>query len=123
MRRSVLFLLCASVLALSSCAGTGGGLNSLQKTNQLVPGMKPQEVKAVLGEPSQSQFIGDQWVWKYYLHQSWKGFVPFYLVFSRSNPTLHQWFANEAEYYRQQQLWLQAFPPTQRHEIELQLKK
>jgi hypothetical protein len=30
---------------------------------------------------------------------------------------LDEWFADEAEYMRQQQLWLQAFPPTQKHEI------
>jgi hypothetical protein len=28
--------------------------------------------------------------------------------------------ADEAEYMRQQQLWLQAFPPTQKHEIQVQ---
>ena len=107
---------------LTACAGTGGGLGSVAKTNQLTPGMKPAEVKAILGDPSQTQFVSDKWVWKYSLHEYWKGYVPYYLVFTRESPTLQSWYANEAEYLRQQQLWLQAIPPTQTHESELQVK-
>jgi hypothetical protein len=123
MRRHFLKAIIASVFLAGGCAGTGGGLNSISKTNQLSPGMKPADVKAVLGDPSQTQFIGEKWVWKYSLHEAWKGFVPYYLVFSRNNPMLEQWFANEAEYARQQQLWLQSFPPTQRHEVDIQINK
>ena len=106
---------------LGACAGTGGGLNAVSKTNQLSPGMNSAEVKAVLGEPSQTQFISDKWVWKYSLHEPWKGFIPFYMVFGQESKTLERWFAYEAEYLRQQQLWLQAMPPTQRHEVNVRI--
>jgi hypothetical protein len=87
--------------------------------------MKPADVKTVLGEPSQTQFISDKWVWKYSLHEPWKGFIPYYMVFSRESQRLEQWFADEAEYVRQQQVWLQAMPPTQRqrHEIDVRINQ
>ena len=118
-------LLFASVAfaVLTACAGSGGGLGSVSKTNQLSPGMKSDQVKAVLGEPSQTQFVSDKWVWKYSLHELWKGFIPYYMVFGRDTQILEQWFADEAEYMRQQQLWLQAFPPTQRQEIDVRIKR
>ena len=117
-----ILLLSMLVLTVGGCAGTGGGLGSSSKTNQLAPGMDPGDVKAILGEPSQSQFLGDKWIWKYSLHQYWKGFVPYYLVFSKENSKLTEWYADESEYQRQQQLWLQAMPATQRHEIELNVR-
>ena len=91
---------------LSGCAGSGGGLGSISKTNQLSPGMKPSEVRMVLGEPSQTEFFSEKWVWKYSLHEPWKGFTPYYMVFGRESQSLEQWFPDEAEYIRQQQLWL-----------------
>jgi len=109
-------------LALAGCAGTGGGLGSVSKTNQLAPGMGTADVRAVLGEPSQTQFVSNKWVWKYSLHEPWKGFVPYYLVFGRESQKLEEWFADEAEYTRQQQLWLQAMPPTQKHEIDVRVR-
>lgn len=48
--------------------------------------MRPEQVKALLGEPSQTQFIANEWVWKYSLLEPWKGFIPYYLVFSQENP-------------------------------------
>jgi hypothetical protein len=112
-----LILITVVLTLITACAGTGGGLNSVTKTNQLAPGMPPSEVKAILGDPSQTQFISDMWVWKYSLHEAWKGYIPYYLVFTREPPTLQRWFADEAEYMRQQQLWLQAFPPTQKLQV------
>lgn len=114
--------LAVSLLVVSGCAGTGGGFGSISKTNQLMPGMSPNDVKTILGEPSQSRFVADKWVWKYSLHQYWKGFVPYYLMFSKENSKLQEWYADEAEYQRQQQLWLQAMPPTQRHETQLNVR-
>jgi hypothetical protein len=35
---------------------------------------------------------------------------------------LEQWFADEAEYMRQQQLWLQAIPSTQRHKVDVHIE-
>lgn len=45
-----------------ACAGTGGGLGSVAKNNQLALGMKPAAVKAILGDPSQTPFVSDKWV-------------------------------------------------------------
>jgi len=61
-------------------------------------------------------------VWKYSLHQAWKGFVPYYLIFGKEDQKLESWCADEAEYMRQQQLWLQAIPPTQKYEVEIKVK-
>jgi len=85
--------------------------------------MTQSQVKAIMGEPTQTQFVSNKWVWKYSLHQAWKGFVPYYLVFGKDSQVLEQWFADEAEYMRQQQLWLQAFPPTQSHEVDITIKQ
>ena len=59
---------------------------------------------------------------KYSLHEPWKGFIPYYMVFGRDAQALEQWFADEAEDTRQQQLWLQAMPPTQRQEVDVRIK-
>lgn len=110
--RLLLALLIMAVLA--ACAGTGGGLGSASKTNQLSPGMTTAEVRSIFGEPSQTQFVSNKWVWKYSLHEPWKGFIPYFMVFGRDSQALEEWYADEAEYTRQQQLWLQAMPPTQK---------
>ncbi len=94
---------------------------SISKTNQLSHGMSPTSIKAILGEPSQTQFIGDKSIWKYSLHQDSKGHVPFYLVLDKESQSLQEWYADEAEYLRQQDLWLRTFPPTQRQAIDLKV--
>ena len=121
MKLTPLFVLMITSTLLGGCAGTGGGLNSMSKTNQLTPGMSAKEVKELLGEPKQTEFISQKWVWKYSLHQAWKGYVPYYLTFDKEDKTLDSWYANEAEYYRQQQLWMQAFPATQKHDVEIEI--
>lgn len=95
----------------------------VSSTNQLSPGMSTAQVQTILGGPSQTQFIADKWIWKYSLHQPWKGFIPYYLVFASESQTLEGWFADEAEYARQQQLWLQAFPPPQRHDVDIHIHR
>ena len=97
-----LLLVSLMSVVLVACVG------SVSKTNQLSLGMTPTEVRAVLGEPSQTLFVSDKWVWKYSLHEPWKGFIPYYMVFNRDSRYLEQWYADEAEYTRQQLLWLQA---------------
>lgn len=99
-------------------------------TNQLAPGMSAAQVRSQMGEPSQTQFVADKWVWKYSLHQPWKGFIPYYLVFGKDSQQLEGWVANEAEYVQQQQLWMQTwsqlnqtFPPTQKHKYEIKIKR
>ena len=105
-----IFIFAISLL-LAGCAGTAGGLGSIEKTNQLYPGMTTAQVRSLMGEPSQTQFESDKLVWKYSLHEYWKGFVPYYLVFGRHTGALERWFTNEDEYMRQQQLWLRALTP------------
>lgn len=45
-----LILLAILVTLIGGCAGTGGGLGSISKTNQLMPGMSPEQVKEILGD-------------------------------------------------------------------------
>jgi hypothetical protein len=99
------------MLAIASCAGTGGGFGSVAKTVHLAEGMKPAEVLKVLGEPSQVQQVGGHVVWKYSLHEYWKGYVPYYLVFDGTGKNLQSWYANEQEYQQQQSLWINALTP------------
>lgn len=81
-------------------------LGSIKKTNQLSPGMTTEQVKSLLGQPSQSQFIQNKIVWKYSLHQYFVGWVPYYLVFDKETQELEAWYANEQEYYQNQQMWM-----------------
>ena len=84
--------------------------------------IEKNNVKNILGSPSQTQFIAEKWVWKYSLHQVWKGFVPYYLIFGKDDNKLKSWYADEAEYMRMQQLWLQAIPPTQKYEVDVKVQ-
>lgn len=111
-----LVLMLAVVSLLLGCAGTGGGLGSVEKTKHLAVGMKTSQVVALLGEPLESQAGPNKLIWKYSLHEYWKGFVPYYLVFERSSGRLRSWYANEAEYARQQELWLRALTPVQKNQ-------
>jgi len=116
------FILCFTMLALlAGCAGTGGGFGAIEKTGQLRAGMKPDEVRAILGEPASTQLISEKLVWKYSLHQVWKGFVPYYLVFGRKSQALERWFADEQEYQAQQEYWLKTLGATQ--PVQSQQKK
>ena len=111
-----------TALFLLAYTDTQAGMRSVSKTNQLAPGMSTEQVRAILGEPKQTEFIADKWVWKYSLHQAWKGFIPYYLVFDKEKQVLQSWYADEAEYMRQQQLWLQAIPPKQEVEVTIKPK-
>jgi len=104
MRKSIYLLVVA--VFLSGCSTLG----SMKNTNDLMPGMSITEVKKIMGQPSQTQFIGDKLVLRYNLHQYFKGWVPYYLAFDKDANKLESWFADEQEYYRNQQLWLEAMP-------------
>jgi outer membrane protein assembly factor BamE (lipoprotein component of BamABCDE complex) len=119
-----------TLLTLSLCIFTSACFTQVGVTNRLTPGMSADQVRSQMGEPSQTQFIADKIVWKYSLHQPWKGFIPYYLVFNKDTQVLEQWAANEAEFARQQQHILQTwsmlnqtFPPTQRREVEVKIKR
>jgi len=85
------------------------GMNSVEKTNQLSPGMLHPKAVKVMGKPKSIQFVGDKVILKYNLHQYWKGWVPYYLVFSKGTGRLQSWYADEEEYQRNQQAWMQAY--------------
>ena len=82
--------------------------------------MSTTQVKGILGDAESTQFVNNKWVWKYSLHQEYKGFVPYYLVFGKKSKQLEEWYADENEYYRQQSLWLQSMP--QQHKVDLNIK-
>jgi outer membrane protein assembly factor BamE (lipoprotein component of BamABCDE complex) len=70
-----------SFFLLSGCSSFG----TVRKSNDLEPGMSTVQVKEKLGNPNSTQFIYNKWVWKYSLHQYWKGNIPYYLIFN--NPS------------------------------------
>ena len=90
------------------CAyGEALGPDSAQKTNQLRPGMTYQEVVGILGEPESSQNVQGKWIVRWSLHEHWKGWVPYDMVFDPKKKTLLAWSANEREYQRRQQQLMQ----------------
>ncbi len=119
---SMVFFFVLTALSFSGCNHPANELGSISKTTNLAPGMTTSEVVVLLGSPSSSEFISDKLIWNYSLHQLWKGWIPYHLVFNKETLKLESWYANEEEYYRQQQLWLQAFPPSQKYDVDLKLK-
>jgi hypothetical protein len=102
--RSAALLACALMLA--ACAGVGG-LGSVARTAELRPGMSPAQVQALLGAPAATQRGEHGVIWKYSLHEYYKGWVSYYLLLAGEPAQLQQWVADEAEYQRNQQMWLQ----------------
>jgi hypothetical protein len=102
------FLVLLAIL-LIGCAGTME-FDAAKKTTQLQPGMSYQEVVQLLGEPKSSQMSEGKWVVRWSLHEIWKGWVPYDMVFDPQKKTLLSWTANEEEYQKNQQQmaqWLQ----------------
>ncbi len=100
MRAKVGFVLLYAV-ALVGCAA--GGFNSAQRTAQLSPGMSYQEVVALLGEPSASASQNGRRTVTFWLHEAWRGNVPYDLVFTGQPERLDSWGENEAEYAASQE--------------------
>ena len=95
-------------IILSGCAGMQTKeLNTVQKTNQLSPGMSYKGVVQLLGQPQSSQFVADKWVLKYSLHEPQRGWVPYYLLFDKKTKRLASWYVDEEEYRRDQQMRMQ----------------
>jgi hypothetical protein len=92
-----------------SCASMG--MNSVQKLNQLSPGMSSEEVIKIFGEPKSSQMANGKWILKYTLHENWKGYVPYYIVFDNSTRKLESWYEDEAGYQRLQTQMGELFKP------------
>lgn len=79
------------------------GLNSVQLTNQLRPGMHYDEVVAVLGDPKSTRFEGESWIARWNLQEMWKGYVPYDFVFNPDTQTLISWSENESAFQKQQE--------------------
>jgi SmpA / OmlA family len=68
-----------------------------QRTNVLHPGMTPEQVRSLIGEPLETQFGASKTVWKYLLIQSGKAPMPYYLIFEGSPRSLTTWYADQEE--------------------------
>jgi len=89
---SVLFILSM----LTGCAA--GGFDSIQKTQQLQPGMTYQQTVNLLGEPKTTEARGESLVATFWLHQSWRGNVPYDLTFDTKTRTLNSWQENQEKF-------------------------
>ena len=89
-----LILICS--VALAGCIA--GGFNSVQKTAQLRPGMSFNEVVALLGQPKTAAMVDGKRVATFWLHQEWRGNVPFDLVFAGQPEALESWSENEDKF-------------------------
>lgn len=112
MLRKLSIALCTAAVLSAGCA------TPASRTNELRPGMTPADVISVLGEPGQSQFVDDLLIWRYTLHNHWKGLVPYYLAFHQNQ--LIGWEENLEEYYANQALWAQSLP--RRHDVHVSIE-
>jgi len=103
----VLLFAMSAILLLSGCAtmGESAGLGTADKTAQLKPGMKYEQVEALLGKPESSKTVKGQQIVRWNLHEYWKGWVPYDMVFDARQKTLVSWSANEKEFQASQQKW------------------
>src|SRR5680860_1044624 len=91
--RRISWLALLGTMILAGCAA--GGFNSAQRTTQLGPGMSYDEVVALLGEPRESSMVNGKHIATFWLHQTWRGNVPFDLVFAGDPERLEEWGENE----------------------------
>ncbi len=91
------------ILIIVGCATMGFEFDNVRKTQQLRPGMHYDEVANILGPPRSSQFKEGQWFVRWSLHEAWKGFVPYDMVFDPASKKLLRWGANEKEYQKGQE--------------------
>jgi len=91
-----LLLLISFSLSLYKCSSTKTmGLNSIQLTSQLRPGMSYAEVESILGKPKSSQVVEDKWIARYNLQEMWKGYIPYDMIFNSKDQTLISWSENK----------------------------
>lgn len=115
-------LLLCSVLFLSACSY----YKPVSITKQLSPGMSAAQVRNLMGDPSQTQFVGTAWVWKYTLAEWGTGNIPYYLAFRQDTQTLVAWAADEAAAQRNHANTMETlnqlnsmFPPKQKYDITI----
>lgn len=109
MKRGFSLSLIGVVWLLVGCASMG--MNSVQKLQQLSPGMTDAEVQEILGAPKSSQMTEEKWVLKYTLHENWKGFVPYFVVFDKDSRRLEAWYEDEEGYQQAQAQMGETFKP------------
>lgn len=90
------------VSILAGCAS--GGFDSVKKTGQLRPGMTYQEIVQLLGEPVSTEVKGDSLTATFWLHQSWRGNVPYDLAFDSRKKTLQSWGENKEKFEANQKM-------------------
>jgi hypothetical protein len=114
-RISILF--CILISFTTSCATIEeeAGFNAAQKTLSLRPGMSYPEVVRILGKPKSSIFNESEWQVNYSLHEYWKGWVPYVLIFDKKTLQLKTWMADEETYQKNQLMWMQVL-----HSLETQ---
>lgn len=95
----VVLLACGLIIGCAS-----GGFDSVKKTTQLRPGMAYNEAVQLLGEPKTSEVKNGAWVATFWLHQSWRGNVPYDLVFDPKTRTLQSWSENKEKFEADQKV-------------------
>ena len=91
--RLMMALVCGLI---AGCAS--GGFDSVKKTNQLQQGMSYNAVVQLLGEPGTSEVKNGNLVSTFWLHESWRGNVPYDLVFDPKNRTLQSWSESKEKF-------------------------
>lgn len=94
MTKTLAYVFLCSVLF--GCAA--GGFDSVQKTGQLQPGMSYAQVIALLGEPKTTTTKEGSLIATFWLHQSWRGNVPYDLTFDLKDRTLMAWQENQEKF-------------------------
>lgn len=110
-RAAVFSLIVCALLFIGACASINQtlGLGTAEKTKQLKVGMKYERVEALLGKPEWSKNVKSQRVVRWNLHELWRGWVPYDMVFDGTKQTLISWSVNEKDYNSYQEALIQMF--------------
>ncbi len=99
---TLLFSLIVTVSLTSGCGSSNMALNSVQKTNELQPGMSYDQVETLLGKPRSSQMMNDKWVARWVLQEMWVGYIPYDMSFDPKTKELISWSRNEKDFQKSQ---------------------
>ncbi len=109
MKSSIVLLACLMLISLSACVQ--GGFNSAQNINRLSPDMSYDQVVALLGNPQSTALVKGKLIATFWLHQAWKGNVPYDLTFDARSKKLISWAENKEKYEQRQAQWKQILTP------------
>jgi hypothetical protein len=95
-RKIVILFAISGIILISGCAtmGESAGLGTADKTAQLKAGMQYEQVEALLGKPESSKIVKGQQIVRWNLHEYWKGWVAYDMVFDARKKTLVSWSTN-----------------------------